>query len=79
MENFQTVYYKNIPRVFRFPTQINEYVELKNQMYYEEIIENNFKINSGRKLELITAYKNKSLQAYNITYPRRSDTQRTCR
>ena len=66
MENFQTVYYKNIPRVFKFPTQINKYIELKNQMYYEEIIENNFKINSGRKLELITAYKNKSLMYQDV-------------
>lgn len=66
MEDFQTVYYKNIPRVFKFPDQLNEYVELKNQVYYEEIIENNFKINSGRKLELITAYKNKSLMYQDV-------------
>lgn len=66
MENFQTVYYKNIPRVFRFPNQINEYVKLKNQMYYEEIIENKFEIKPGRKLELITAYKNKSLMYQDV-------------
>lgn len=61
MKNFQTVYYKNIPRVFKFPDQLNECIELKNKIYYEELIENNFKINSSRKLELITTYKNKSL------------------
>ena len=40
---------------------MDEYIQNKLKDYLKELQENNFKINSGRKLELITAYKNNSL------------------
>ena len=40
---------------------MNNYIQNKLKDYLKELQENNFKINSGRKLELITAYKNNSL------------------
>ena len=40
---------------------MDNYIQNKLNDYLKELQENNFKINSGRKLELITAYKNNSL------------------
>ena len=40
---------------------MDNYIQNKLKDYLKELQENNFKINSGRKLELITAYKNNSL------------------
>jgi superfamily II DNA or RNA helicase/uncharacterized membrane protein len=40
---------------------MDKYIRNKLNDYLKELQENNFKINSGRKLELITAYKNNSI------------------
>lgn len=40
---------------------MDNYIQNKLNDYLKELQENNFEINSGRKLELITAYKNNSL------------------
>lgn len=46
---------------YNLRTDLKKYVEDKKHDYLQEIQENNFIINPGRKLELITAYKNNAL------------------
>ena len=46
---------------YNLPNELDKYIKDKNHDYLQEIQENNFIIYPGRKLELITAYKNNAL------------------
>ena len=60
------VYSKNKIYTFKLDSDFDDYLQLKLDDYLREILENNFINKAGRKLELITAYKNKSLMYEDI-------------
>lgn len=60
-DNYINILTDNNVKKFDFDTQLNEFIDCKINDYLLELQENNFKINEWRKLELITAYKNKAL------------------
>ena len=51
----------NCIQKFDLEKQLEKYIEIKQKDYLHELVENNFHILPWRKLELITAYKNKAL------------------
>lgn len=59
--NFINILSENQIKKFDLEKQLEEYIETKQKDYLYELQENNFQILEWRKLELITAYKNKAL------------------
>lgn len=54
-------YLDNTVTNFKLPEQLNEYIYHKNKEYLKEVQQDRFNNLPGRKLELITAIKNRSL------------------